>query len=129
MNILVIEDNEQNLYLVRFLLEAHGHAISEARNGPDGIAAAQVAPPDLVLLDIQLPQMDGYAVARALRANPVLDAVPIIAVTSYAMNGDRVDALSAGCDAYIEKPINPDTFPAQVMAVAASGRKMYTGDT
>lgn len=123
MKILVIEDNEQNLYLVRFLLGAHGHEISEARSGPEGIAAAQAAPPDLVLLDIQLPQMDGYAVARALRANPALTAVPIVAVTSYAMNGDRVRALSAGCDAYIEKPINPDTFPAQVQAAAVAGRQ------
>ena len=123
MNILVIEDNENNLYLVRFLLEARGHRISEARSGLRGIAAAHAAVHDLILLDIQLPGMDGYAVARALRGNPALDAVPIVAVTSYAMNDDRVRALAAGCDAYIEKPIDPDTFASQVESVAASGRK------
>lgn len=128
MNVLVIEDNEQNLYLVRFLLEARGHRIREARSGPEGIAAARAAIPDLILLDIQLPQMDGYAVARALREAPNLDAAPIVAVTSYAMNGDRVRALAAGCDAYIEKPINPDTFAAEVEAAAAAGRRKPEGD-
>ncbi len=90
MKILVIEDNEQNLYLTRFLLEARGHHISEARSGPAGIATASAAAPELILLDIQLPEMDGYAVARALRQLRSLDAVPIVAVTSYAMSGDRV---------------------------------------
>lgn len=122
MNILVIEDNEQNLYLVRFLLEARGHHVVAARNGQDGIAAARAAVPDAILLDMQLPQMDGYAVARALRDEPMLDAVPMVAVTSYAMNGDRIKALSAGCNAYIEKPINPDTFVAQVEGIVAAGR-------
>jgi CheY-like chemotaxis protein len=127
MNILVIEDNEQNLYLTRYLLEASGHRISEARDGPEGIAAALAAVPDLVLLDIQLPQMDGYAVARSLRTNPAMNAVPIVAVTSYAMDGDRVRALEAGCDAYIEKPINPETFAAQVESAAKTGRGRQGG--
>jgi CheY-like chemotaxis protein len=123
MNVLVIEDNEQNLYLVRFLLEARGHRVAEARDGPEGIAAARAATPDIILLDIQLPQMDGYAVARTLRAMPALDAVPIVAVTSYAMNGDWVKALASGCDAYIEKPIDPDTFAAEVAAAAGRRKK------
>lgn len=123
MHVLVIEDNEQNLYLARFLLEARGHRVSEARSGLEGIAAARAAAPDMILLDIQLPGMDGYAVARILRADPTLDAVPIVAVTSYAMNGDRVRALASGCDGYIEKPINPDSFAAQVEAASAAGRK------
>lgn len=127
MNVLVIEDNEQNLYLVRYLLEARGHRMGEARSGPEGIAAAQAAAPDLILLDIQLPLMDGYVVASALRANPALDAVPIVAVTSYAMNNDRVQALAAGCDAYIEKPIDPDRFADQVEAAAAAGRRTQEG--
>ncbi len=122
MNILAIEDNEQNLYLLRFLLETRGHRIAEARDGPEGIAAASATTPDLILLDIELPQMDGYAVARTLRQNPALDAVPIVAVTSYAMSGDRAKALAAGCDAYIEKPIDPDSFAAEVEAAAAAGR-------
>ena len=127
MNILVIEDNEQNLYLVRFLLEARGHHISEARSGPEGIAAARAAPPDLILLDIQLPQMDRYAVARVLRQIPVFDAVPIVAVTSYALTGDRAKALAAGCDGYVEKSINPQTFVAEVEAAAAAGRGRKEG--
>lgn len=127
MNILSIEDNAQNMYLVRFLLEQRGHRVIEAGNGPEGFAAIAAAVPDLVLLDIQLPQMDGYTVARILRENPALDAMPIIAVTSYAMNSDRLKALAAGCDAYIEKPINPETFADDVEAVAAAGRRTQGG--
>jgi CheY-like chemotaxis protein len=79
-----------------------------------GIAIAGGLRPDLILLDIQLPGMDGYAVASALRENPALKDVPIVAVTSYAMVGDRERAMEAGCDGYIEKPINPDTFANEV---------------
>jgi len=112
--ILVIEDNEQNLYLVTFLLEQNGFAVVQERNGPDGISRADKMLPDLILLDIQLPLMDGYAVARALRKILQLDNVPIIAVTSYAMVGDKEQALEAGCNGYIEKPINPSTFVAEI---------------
>ena len=108
--ILVIEDNEQNLYLTTFLLEQGGFLVVAARSGPEGIELAARIQPDLILLDIQLPQMDGYAVARVLRQNPVLKDVPIVAVTSYAMVGDRERTLEAGCSGYMEKPINPDTF-------------------
>ena len=112
--ILYIEDNEQNLYLVKFILERNGYEVSSAADGQEGIGLAARNRPDLVLLDIQLPGMDGYAVARALRDNPELSAIPIVAVTSYAMAGDREKALRAGCSGYIEKPINPDTFLQQV---------------
>ena len=112
--ILLIEDNEQNRYLATFLLEGCGYAVAHAANGPDGIALAARCQPALILLDIQLPLMDGYAVARALRAMPALDAVPIVAVTSYAMAGDRERILVAGCNDYLEKPINPETFVADV---------------
>lgn len=112
--ILVIEDNDQNLYLVTFILEKHGYQVHTARDGPEGLARAATLSPDLILLDIQLPGMDGYAVARHLRENPDLASVPIVAVTSYAMSGDREKALEAGCTGYIEKPINPDTFMQQV---------------
>lgn len=108
--ILIIEDNEQNLYLTRFILEQRGYKTLEARDGPSGITLAQAFPPALILLDIQLPEMDGYAVARNLRNIPSLHAIPIVAVTSYAMVGDREQVLASGCDGYIEKPINPDTF-------------------
>ncbi len=112
--ILLIEDNEQNRYLVTFLLEKHGHEVVMAPDGPAGIELAGQERPALILLDIQLPGMDGYAVARALREISSLASTPIVAVTSYAMLGDREKALAAGCDGYLEKPINPDTFVSQV---------------
>ena len=108
--ILLIEDNEQNRYLATFLLERQGHRVVSACDGPEGIERAKSLLPDIILLDIQLPEMDGYAVAQALRRNPALQHVPIIAVTSYAMPGDREKALEAGCTGYLEKPIDPDTF-------------------
>ena len=113
--ILLIEDNEQNRYLATFLLEKSGYTVIHAPNGPAGIDLALRESFDLILLDIQLPGMDGYAVARALRDIPALAAAPIIAVTSYAMAGDREKALSAGCNHYLEKPINPETFVAEVI--------------
>jgi CheY-like chemotaxis protein len=114
--ILVIEDNEQNLYLTTFILEQHGYEVIQAREGLEGTRLADEVAPDLILLDIQLPKMDGYAVAKALRSNPALREVPIVAVTSYAMVGDRERVMAAGCSGYIEKPINPDTFVEQVEA-------------
>lgn len=112
--ILYIEDNEQNMYLVTFLLEKHGYTVIPATDGQEGIDTAAAEKPDLILLDIQLPRMDGHTVARNLRNNPDLAEIPIVAVTSYAMAGDREKALAAGCNGYIEKPINPDTFIQQV---------------
>lgn len=112
--ILVIEDNEQNLYLITFILEKNGYEVVQARDGREGIELAGRVIPALIILDIQLPVMDGYAVARALRNNPALTDVPIVAVTSYAMLGDREKILAAGSTGYIEKPINPETFMAEV---------------
>ena len=108
--ILIIEDNEQNLYLTVFILEKAGHEVVAARSGPEGIAAARQVRPDLIVLDIKMPGMDGYTIARELRKNMELREVPIVAVTSYAMVGDREKALESGCSGYIEKPINPATF-------------------
>lgn len=112
--ILIIEDNEQNLYLETFILQKNGHEVIPASSGEAGITRAAQELPDLILLDIQLPGMDGYEVAKALRANPSIATVPIIAVTSYAMTGDRERILASGCTSYIEKPINPETFHAEV---------------
>jgi two-component system cell cycle response regulator DivK len=120
--VLIIEDNEQNLYLMRFLLENHGFTVSEARNGPEGIQSAFRLLPDLILIDIQLPLMDGYSVTKELRKNKVIEKIPIIAVTSYAMAGDREHALDAGATDYIEKPINPETFVTQISTHLASRR-------
>ncbi len=114
ITVLMIEDNEQNRYLATFLLEAQGFAVVSAVDGPQGILLAAEKPYDLILLDIQLPSRDGYAVAAALRKNPLTRSIPIIAVTSYAMAGDREKALASGCDGYLEKPINPETFVSEI---------------
>lgn len=112
--VLLIEDNEQNRYLATFLLERNGYRVVSAADGPGGIAMAASLRPDLILLDIQLPTMDGHAVARRLRSDATLRDTPIIAVTSYAMPGDRERCLEAGCTGYIEKPIDPDTFVGEI---------------
>jgi two-component system, cell cycle response regulator DivK len=113
--LLIIEDNEQNLYLMRFLLERNGFTIIGAEDGRKGIEMALSCQPLAILLDIQLPEMDGYAVAAELKKQSALARVPIIAVTSYAMVGDREQILAAGATGYIEKPINPETFVAEIM--------------
>ena len=112
--ILLIEDNPHNRYLACFLIRARGWEVIEAEDGPDGLRVAADVAPAVILLDIQLPGMDGYEVARRLRANPSLAEVPIIAVTSYAMPGDREQCLAAGCTGYIEKPIDPEHFAEEV---------------
>ena len=112
--ILLIEDNEQNRYLATYLLAQGGYEVVPAESGPRGIELAREACPALIVLDIQLPGMDGYAVARALKGEPRLRPIPIVAVTSYAMVGDREQAMAAGCDGYIEKPINPETFVSEI---------------
>jgi two-component system, cell cycle response regulator DivK len=112
--ILVIEDNQQNMYLCTFILTTHHHEVLQAFSGRAGIERAEKTMPDLIILDIQLPEMDGYAVAREIRKNPLTSRIPIVAVTSYAMTGDRERVLGAGCQGYIEKPINPDTFMEEI---------------
>ncbi len=121
--ILVIEDHPTNLYLVTFLLEKRGHRIVAAGDGPRGIELAGELRPDLILLDIQLPGLDGYGVARALKGDPALRAIPIVAVTSSAMAGDREKVLATGADGYLEKPIDPATFVADVEAFLPPGVK------
>ena len=112
--ILIIEDNEQNMYMLKYLLESNNYEVYQSFSGSEGIALAEKTKPDAILLDIQLPEMDGYSVARELRKNKELTATPIIAVTSYAMTGDKEKALEAGATGYIEKPIDPDTFISQM---------------
>ena len=112
--LLIIEDNQQNFYMMQFLLEKSGFIVIGAENGRDGIDKALRHRPQAILLDIQLPEMDGYAVAAELKRHSELDDVPIIAVTSYAMVGDRERILATGATGYIEKPINPDIFVSQI---------------
>ncbi|MFO7691726.1 MAG: response regulator [Vicinamibacterales bacterium] len=114
--ILLIDDNQQNRYLVRFLLEHRGHEVISAERGEEGVALALKRLPQLILLDIQLPGMDGYAVARQLRSYDAVREVPIVAVTSCAMVGDREAVFAAGCAGYIEKPIEPETFAETIEA-------------
>ncbi len=114
--VLLIEDNEQNRYLATYLLEQHGYRVISAIDGRRGLELAQTLVPDVILLDIQLPTMDGYEVASALRTIAALRNTPIVAVTSYAMMGDREKALAAGCNGYIEKPIDPETFVSEIAA-------------
>ncbi len=112
--VLLIEDNPQNRYLATYLLERNGYTVVSAPDGQLGVQLAQELQPDLILLDIQLPGRDGYSVAADLRSLGALANTPIVAVTSYAMVGDRDKAMAAGCDGYIEKPINPDTFVSEI---------------
>lgn len=108
--ILIIEDNSANLELMTYLLKAFGHLPAAARNGAAGLIAARKEKPDLVVCDIQLPDTDGYAIARELKAEASFRSVPLIAVTALAMVGDREKALVAGFDGYISKPIDPESF-------------------
>ena len=108
--ILIIEDHESNIYLISFILKNHGYGVLEARSGEEGITLACNARPDLIITDIQLPGLDGLETTRRIRQSEGNEKIPIIALTSYAMMGDRERALAAGCTGYIEKPINPETF-------------------
>ncbi len=114
--ILIIEDNPANVELMAFLLTAYGHAAASAPDGPRGIAAACAAPPDLVACDVNLPGMSGFEVLAALKAEPALSGVPVLAVTALAMAGDREKVLAAGFDGYISKPIEPESFVAELEA-------------
>jgi two-component system cell cycle response regulator DivK len=116
VHILYIEDNPENRLLVRRILEAEGYSVSEATDGPSGLETAAETKPDLILLDINLPEIDGYDLARRFRNTPGLQQVPILAVTANVMQGDRERTLEAGCDGYIQKPIDVDRLPDQIRA-------------
>ncbi|WP_306393886.1 response regulator [Telluria beijingensis] len=117
--ILIIEDNPANIELMSFLLGAYGHTPLSAADGPRGVAAARSERPDLVACDVNLPGMDGFAVLAALKADPLLAGVPVLAVTALAMAGDREKVLAAGFDGYISKPIEPESFVAELEAFLA----------
>jgi len=115
--ILVIEDNEQNRILMRQILIPHGYDVLEAKDGLTGLEMARAHMPDLILLDIQMPVMNGFMVISELRNDPEFRKIKVIAVTSFAMRGDREKALQAGFDEYVTKPINTRTFPELVKQV------------
>jgi two-component system cell cycle response regulator DivK len=112
--ILYIEDNPENRLLVKRILEAEGYIVEEAIDGFSGLEKASEVEPDLILLDINLPEIDGYDLAHRLREIPTLDQTPILALTANVMKGDRERTLEAGCDGYIQKPIDVDRLPDQI---------------
>ena len=112
--ILVVEDHEDNRRILRDLLTNVGFQLIEAETGPDGVEMAKMHQPDLILMDLQLPGIDGYEAARQIKADPRLSSVPIIAVTSYALSGDEEKAFAAGCSAYISKPYSPRQLLASI---------------
>jgi two-component system cell cycle response regulator DivK len=114
--ILYIEDDLSNRTLVKRVLEAEGYRVVEAEDGQQGLEMARAKQPALILVDISMPDMDGYEVTARLRAMPELGSVPIIAVTAHVLKGDRERTLAAGCAAYIQKPIDVDLLPAQLAA-------------
>lgn len=121
--ILTVEDTGHNLDLMTYLLEACGHEVLPARTGAAGLARALADRPDLVVLDLQLPDIDGFQVLTALRADPSTAGLPVVAVTAYAMVGDRDHVLAAGFDGYLAKPIDPATFVRSIDAFLPPERR------
>src|SRR5262245_19365355 len=115
--ILVVEDQEDNRRILRDLLGNAGYQLIEAESGEEALTAVEAQRPDLILMDIQLPVMDGYEAARRIKSNPDMKAVPIIAVTSYALAGDEAKAGAAGCAAYVSKPFSPRALLAKVREI------------
>jgi two-component system cell cycle response regulator DivK len=112
--ILYVEDNPDNRSLIRRVLEAEGYAVIEAPNAKKALSTLEHGNPDLILMDINMPDMDGYALTACIRAMPAYTRVPIVAVTANVMRGDREKSLEAGCDGYIQKPIDIDELPQQI---------------
>jgi len=112
--ILVVEDQEDNRRIMRDLLTSANYEVIEAVSGDEGVAAAETHRPDLILMDIQLPGLDGYEATRQIKAKPDLNHIPIIVVTSYALSGDDVKAFEAGCDGYVSKPFSPRELLAKI---------------
>jgi two-component system cell cycle response regulator DivK len=112
--ILAVDDQEDNRRILRDLLTAAGMEVIEAATGGDAVARAEADRPDLILMDIQLPDIDGYEATRRIKANPALRAIPLIVVTSYALSGDETKAVAAGADAYVSKPFSPRALLAKV---------------
>jgi two-component system cell cycle response regulator DivK len=112
--ILVVEDQEDNRRIIRDLLMSAGYELIEAADGETGVRLAETERPDLILMDIQLPVLDGYEATRRIKQNPDLRGIPIVVVTSYALSGDDVKAMQAGSDAYVAKPFSPRELLATI---------------
>jgi two-component system cell cycle response regulator DivK len=115
--VLVVEDQEDNRRIIRDLLTSVGYELFEATDGLAGVRLAKEHRPDLILMDIQLPVVDGYEATRRIKADPELSAIPIVVVTSYALSGDEQKARAAGCDAYVAKPFSPRQLLATIQAL------------
>jgi len=112
--VLIVEDQEDNRAILRDLLSTSGYELIEATNGEEGVALAESKRPDLILMDVQLPVMDGYEATRRIKGNVELKSIPVIAVTSYALSGDEAKAQAAGCDGYVAKPFSPRQLLAKI---------------
>ena len=124
--ILYIEDNVMNRTLVKRVLEHRGFRVLEADDGPAGIVVAREMKPDLILMDLNIPGTDGYETTRRIKSDSELCSIPVIALTAYAMRGDREKALAAGCDGHITKPIDVSTFPAKIEEFLRQARAQAT---
>jgi CheY-like chemotaxis protein len=109
--ILLVEDNPMNRRVVQFLLKSYGYVVLEARDGQEALQLVKLHMPDLILMDLQLPGLDGYAITKMIKEDDLIKNIPIVALTAYAMRGDAERAISVGCDGYITKPIDTDEFP------------------
>jgi two-component system cell cycle response regulator DivK len=114
--VLIVEDDPRNMKLIRDLLQRHGYATLEAGNGEEGVNLAIEKRPDLILMDIQMPVMDGLEATRIIKANAMTKDIPIVALTSYAMREDEDRLIQAGCDGYLAKPIDTRKFPKEISA-------------
>lgn len=121
--ILIVEDNPDNLELVSFLIQRAGFEALQASNGVQGVAVARQYKPDLVLLDLAMPDMDGWTMARTLKSDPATKSIPLVALTAFSLPGDRRRALEAGCDGYLTKPIHVATFIKEISAYIRSGEQ------
>lgn len=123
VRILVVEDDPQNLYLVTYLLEKSGYEVVVARDGEEGVERARESKPDLVLMDMLLPRMDGYEATQRIRAEAGGDAPRVVALTAYSMKGDKARVIEAGCEGYIPKPLDPSTFVDEVEKYLGEARE------
>jgi two-component system, cell cycle response regulator DivK len=119
--VLIVEDQEDNRAILRDLLSKSGYDLIEATNGEEGVALALSKRPDLILMDVQLPLIDGYEATRRIKSNAELRSIPVIAVTSYALSGDEAKARAAGCDAYVAKPFSPRQLLAKIREYLPGG--------
>jgi two-component system, cell cycle response regulator DivK len=126
--ILVVEDNPASLELARYLLVAAGHTVLLAIDGAQGLAVARVERPDIIVSDLQMPGMDGFAMIAQLRADAACCDIPVVALTAFSMPGDETRVMQAGFDAYLSKPIEPERFVAQIESALANGRRGSDGN-